>query len=86
MLPLVMPLLTTVWNKVYGWVILVGVLLASLWFLYAKGWRDAQTENTVDVLRRDLENRNEANNVRQVVATEPDPVAKLHQDWSRDGR
>jgi hypothetical protein len=77
-------ILLTIWNKIYGYVIVVAAAVAAFATIYLRGRSDANKETERQVLRKDLENRRISDDVRDSVGNAGDPAERLRR-WQRPG-
>ncbi len=85
MLTMMIPLMTSLWNKVWKYVTITAAILAALFMLYWKGKQDERAETERRVLGADLENRRQGETIRGTVDTVADPSERLRRDWTRPG-
>lgn len=81
-----MGILIGLWQKLWGYVIVVVGVMAAFGMTYLRGKNDAKREAERQALERDLETRREADAIRDGAASVPDPVVELRTKWSRPGR
>jgi len=74
-----------IFNKVYGYAIIVGLFFGALLYSYSKGRRDSFNEAVRRTLEYDAATRREADGVRRDVDSAGNVDARL-QRWTRDGR
>lgn len=80
-----MMLLSGLWNKVWGYVILVVATIGALGAAYFRGRSEMRREVERRVLGQDLENRKQGDLVRGSVDRVDNPDERLRSDWSRPG-
>ena len=71
-------------TKVYGYILLAGLIVSVFVATYLKGRNDSTTANRIRVLEQDLNNRRTADEVRTDVAVTPDLAERLRR-WQRPG-
>lgn len=81
-----MGILIGLWQKLWGYVIVVVGVMAAFGMTYLRGKSDAKREAELQALERDVETRREADAIRDGVASMSDPVVELRTKWSRPGR
>lgn len=81
-----MGILIGLWQKIWGYVIVVVGVVAAFGMAYLRGKNDEKREAERQALRRELETRREADAIRDGAAFVPDPVVELRSKWSRPGR
>lgn len=86
MLTTAMTFLTTTWNKIYTYVIVVGAAFAAVATFYWKARRDERVENERNVLRQDASNRRQADEIRRDVERDDDSTKRLYDEWRRARR
>lgn len=74
-----------IFNRFYGYVIIVGVFISAVAAIYFKGRQDSSNATTRRTLEQDVANRRTADEVRSSVDTAHDLDRRLHR-WTRDGR
>lgn len=77
-------ILLTIWNKIYGYVIVVAAAVAAFATIYLRGRSDANKDNERRVLGKDLENRRVGDAIRGNVDLVDDPAERLRR-WQRPG-
>lgn len=84
---MILTLLTGLWNKVYGYVIAGGAVLALLAGIYIKGREDAKSKIEVKQVQKNLKDLQEANKIDENTRSmsESDVDSKLSK-WMRDGK
>ena len=80
-----MTLLSGLWNKVYGYVLAGGAILALLAGIYLKGREDAKVDMKTKQVQKDLSDLKEANKIDEDVRSmsESDVNSELAK-WMRD--
>ena len=73
-----------IFNKAYGYVILVGLMLSAVLATYLKGRGDANSANRRRTLEQDVSTRNEADRIRRDVAASGDVDERVRR-WTRPG-
>lgn len=81
-----MLMLSNLWNKAWGYVILVVATLGALGAAYLRGRSAMRREVERRVLGQDLENRRVGETIRGTVDRVDDPGERLRSEWSRPGR
>lgn len=81
-----MGILIGLWQKIWGYVIVVVGVVAAFGMAYLRGKNDEKRDAERRALGRDLETRREADAIRDGAAFVPDPVVELRSKWSRPGR
>lgn len=81
-----MGILIGLWQKIWGYVIVVVGVMAAFGMTYLRGKNDEKREAERQALRRELETRREADAIRDGAAFVPDPVDELRRDWTRPRR
>jgi hypothetical protein len=77
-------ILLTIWNKIYGYVIVVAAAVAAFATIYLRGRSDANKETERRVLGKDLENRRVGDAIRDDVGLLSNPAERLRK-WQRPG-
>lgn len=76
--------LANIFNKLYGYVIIVGLFMGALVFSYAKGRQDSNNAAARRTLEQDAANRREADAVRSDVERDGNYAERLRR-WTRPG-
>lgn len=77
-------MISALFNKLYGYVIIAGLVIGAFLSTYFKGRRDSANATERRVLTEDRANRREAEDIRGRVDAGGDPSGRL-QRWTRDG-
>jgi hypothetical protein len=77
-------LLTTTWNKFYGYILAIGAFVVAVGAIYFKGKSDANKDNERRVLLQDRENRDASDAIRRDVANDGGIADRLRR-WERPG-
>ncbi len=78
-----MGFLIGLWQKVWGYAILVAGIVAAFSWTYLNGKANERREAERRALGRDLETKREADAIRDGAAFVPDPVVELRSKWTR---
>lgn len=73
-----------IFNKVYGYVILMGLMLSAVLATYLKGRGDANRANRQRTLEQDVFTRGEADRIRRDVDAAPSVDERVRR-WTRPG-
>lgn len=74
-----------IFNKVYGYAIIVGLFFGALLYSYNKGRRDSFNEAVRRTLEDEVATRREADDVRRGVDGSGNVADRLRR-WAREGR
>jgi hypothetical protein len=77
--------IANLFNKVYGYAIIVGLFISAFLFTYLKGRQDSSNATTRRTLEQDVATRRQADEVRSDVAAASDVDQRLRR-WTRGGR
>ena len=76
--------LANIFNKVYGYAIIVGLFIGAFLYTYTKGRRDSTNAHVRQTLEQDAANRREADAIRGDAERTGDLAERL-QRWTRQG-